>query len=84
MCGAGGGAVRRGGLLRRRRRARHLGMLNVEPLVAFRRRAAGAARAIRIAERQPHLEGEIGAQEVDEIGAVGAQASATLSSPRPR
>ena len=65
---------RRDFLFGRRRRARDLGMLDVEPLVALRRLAAGAARAIRIAERQPHLEGEIGAQEVDEVGAVGAKA----------
>ena len=53
-------------------------MHDVEPLVALRRRAAGAARAIRIAERQPHLVGEIGAQEIDEVGAIGAQAQRSI------
>jgi len=49
-------------------------MLDVEPLVALRRFAAEAARAVRIAERQSHLEREISPQEVDEIGAVGTEA----------
>ena len=43
---------------------RRVGIWNAEPLRALRRRAAAAARALRVAERQPHLEGEIGAQEV--------------------
>src|SRR5450759_3402192 len=47
-------------------------MHNVEPLEALRRMAAAAARARRVAERQPHLEREIGAQEVRHVGAVGA------------
>ena len=62
-----GGGNLFGGLLRRRRRARDLGMLDIEPLVALRRSAAVAARAVRIAKRQAHLEGEIGAQEINEI-----------------
>ena len=66
--------LRRGVLLGRRRWTGDLGMLDVEPLIALRRLAAGAARAIRIAERQPHLVCEIGAQKVDEVGAVGAKA----------
>ena len=60
-------------LLGRRRRTRDFGMLDVEPLIAFRRPAAETARAIRIAERQSHLEGEIGAQEIDEVGAVRSE-----------
>ena len=67
------GGCRRDILFGRRRRTRDLGMFDVEPLVALRRLAAEAARAIRIAERQPHLEGKIGAQEIDEVGAVGAK-----------
>src|SRR6185437_2193212 len=47
-------------------------ILDTEPLVAFRRLAAAAARTFRVAERQTHLEGEIGAQEIRKIGAVGA------------
>ena len=71
--GSGSGPARRCvRLFGRRRRTGLLGMLNVEPLVALRRRAAAAARAIRIAERQSHLECEIRAQKVDEVGAVGA------------
>ncbi len=46
--------------------------LDVPPLGTFRRVAAAAARALRVAERQPHLEREIGAQEVGKVGAVGA------------
>ena len=61
-------------LFGRRRRPRDFRMLHVEPLVALRWLAAGAARAIRIAERQAHFVGEIGAQEVDEIGAIGTKA----------
>jgi hypothetical protein len=51
---------------------RDLGMLRVKPLIALRRPAGETARAI--AERQPHLVRKISAQEVDEIGAVGAAA----------
>ena len=53
-------------MFRRRRWTRFLGMLDVEPLVAL-----AAARAIRIAEWQPHLVRKIGAQEVCKICAVG-------------
>ena len=49
-------------------------MTDVEPLRTFRRPAGEAARATRIAERQSHLVGKIGAQEVDEVGAIGTQA----------
>ncbi len=59
---------------RRRRRTRRVRVLHVEPLVAFRRTAA-AARTIGIAERQSHLVGEVSTQEVDEVGAVGLQAT---------
>ncbi len=62
-------------LLGRRRRTRHLGVLDIEPLIAFRRLAAHAARAVRIAERQSHLESEIGTQEIDEVGAIGLAGS---------
>src|SRR5262249_46495735 len=54
------------------RRGRRLEILNVPPPVAFRPLAAATARALRVAERQPHLEREIGAQEVGKISAVGA------------
>ena len=47
-------------------------MLDVPPVVAPRRLAAAAARALRVPERQPHLECEIRAQEVRKVGAVGA------------
>ena len=50
---------------------RRLLFRDVPPLCAFRRLAAVAARAFRVAERQPHLEGEIGAQEVRHVGAIG-------------
>ena len=50
-----------------------LGILNAEPLGAVRRLAAAAARALRITERQPHLEREIRAQEIRKVGAVGAK-----------
>jgi uncharacterized protein (UPF0261 family) len=33
---------------------------------------AAAARAFRVAVRQAHLEGEIGAQKVRQVGTVGA------------
>ena len=68
------GTERRGDLFRRggRRGARLLEVLNVPPLVALRPLAGAAARALRVAERQPHLEREIGAQEIWEVGAVGA------------
>ena len=46
------------------------GIDDAEPLRAGRRLAA---RAPRIAERQAHLEGEIGAQIVHHVGAVGLQ-----------
>ncbi len=46
-------------------------ILNVPPRVASRRLAGAAARALRVPERQPHLEGEIRAQEVWKVGAVG-------------
>ena len=46
-------------------------LLDVPPLRAPRRLAATAARALRVAERQPHLEREVGAQEVGKVGAVG-------------
>ena len=49
-----------------------LEILDVPPSVAFRPLAAAAARTLRVSERQPHLEREIGAQEVGKIGAVGA------------
>ena len=62
----------RGILLRGRRRRRFL-VLDVPPLWAFRRLTAVTARAFRIAERQPHLEGEIGAKEIRDVGAVGLQ-----------
>src|SRR5262249_56246219 len=66
---AGGG---RDLLLRWRfRRGRRLEILNVPPPVAFRPLAAATARALRVAERQPHLERKIGAPEVGEDGAVG-------------
>src|SRR5713101_6421050 len=54
------------------RRLRQLEILNVPPLVALRRLAAAAARALRVPERQPHLECEIPAQ------------SPIWSSPRPK
>ena len=53
-------------------------MLDIEPLETLRRLAAATARAVRIAERQTHLVGEIGAQEIDEVGAVGTQAGACV------
>src|ERR1700742_3785796 len=59
-------------------------MLDVEPLVAFGRLAGEAPRAIRIAERQPHLVCKIGAQEVDEVGAVGAKAHRHVVSAAPQ
>ena len=46
-------------------------ILNVPPLGTPWRLAAVAARALRVAERQPHLEREIRAQKVGEVGAVG-------------
>ena len=46
-------------------------VLDVPPRVALRRLAAAAARALRVPERQPHLEREIRAQEVRKVGAVG-------------
>ena len=46
-------------------------MQHVEKFIAVGGRAAAAARAVRVAEGKPHLVSEIGAQEVDEIGAVG-------------
>src|SRR4029079_4735097 len=51
-------------------------MLNTEPLIALRRLAAAAARALRISERQTHLECEIRTQKVRKVGAVG-----TISEP---
>ena len=54
------------------RRWARLEILDVPPREAPRRLAAAAARALRVAERQPHLEREIGAQEVRKVGAVGA------------
>src|SRR6185437_12720452 len=68
------GTKRRGDLVRRggRRGARLLEVLNVPPLVALRPLAGAAARALRVTERQPHLEREIGAQEIWEVGAVRA------------
>src|SRR5674536_363811 len=68
------GGVGRRDILFRRWMPRDLGMLHVEPLIALRRLAGEAARAIRIAERQPYLVLKISAQEVDEVGAVGALA----------
>src|SRR5262245_20592197 len=53
------------------RRARWLELLNVPPREALRRLAADAARAFRVPERQPHLECEIRAQKVREVGTVG-------------
>ncbi len=61
---------RRDPLVRRRRRRRFF-VDDVPPLRASRRLAAVAAGALRIAERQAHLESEIGAQEVRHVGAVG-------------
>src|SRR5262249_58172231 len=62
---------RRGhGLCRNRGGLRRFLILNVPPLRTFRRRAAASARAFRIAERQPHLEGKIGAQKIGNIGTV--------------
>ena len=55
-----------------RRGETRLLILNVPPRGALRRLAAAAARALRVAERQPHLEREIRAQEVRKVGAVGA------------
>ena len=52
---------------------RRLGILNAEPLEALRRLAAAAARALRVPERQPHLEREIRAQKVRKVGAVRAK-----------
>ena len=51
---------------------RCLEILNAEPLVALRRLAATAARALRVPERQPHLEREIRAQKVRKVGTVRA------------
>ena len=66
--------TRRGDLFRRggRREACLLEILDVPPRVALRRLAGAAARALRVSERQSHLEREIGAQEVRKVGAVGA------------
>src|SRR6185369_3322761 len=50
---------------------RRLLLHDVPPLRAPGRAAAAAARALRVAERQAHLEGEVGAQEIGEVGAVG-------------
>src|SRR2546430_17637670 len=55
-----------------RRRRRFL-LFDVPPLGAPRSLAAAAARALRISEWQPHLEREIRAHEVWEVGAVGAK-----------
>src|SRR6202034_1912164 len=52
--------------------------LSADPAEAFWRVAAAAARALRIAERQPHLEREIGAQEIRQIGTVWPQHDAHL------
>jgi hypothetical protein len=52
---------------------RRLEVLDVEPLRTGRRAPAAAACALRIAERQSHLEREIGAQEIRQVGAVGAK-----------
>src|SRR5262245_65116100 len=58
---AGGG---RELLLRWRfRRGRRLEILNIPPPVAFRPPAAAPARALRVADRPPHLERETSAQE---------------------
>ncbi len=62
---------RREARLRVRGRLRWLLILDVEPSRARRRLAATATRAFRIAERQSHLEREVGAQEVRKIGAIG-------------
>jgi hypothetical protein len=56
-----------------RRRGRRLLILDVPPPGTARRLAAAPARALRISERQTHLECEIAAQEVWEIGAVGTK-----------
>src|SRR5262245_12115869 len=53
------------------RRRRRLEILNVPPRVALGSFAGATARAFRVAERQAHLEREIGAQEVRQVGAVG-------------
>ena len=53
--------------------ARRPRILNAQPLRALRRLAAAAARAFRVPERQPHLEGEVRAQEIRKVGAVGAK-----------
>jgi hypothetical protein len=59
-------------IIAERRGTSSLGVLNAEPLVAIRRPAAPAARALRVSERQPHLEREICAQKIRKVGAVGA------------
>src|SRR6185312_6917745 len=46
-------------------------VLNVPPLGAFRRLAPAAARALRVAKWQSHLEGEIRAQKIWKVGTVG-------------
>ena len=53
------------------RRRRRLEILNVPPGVALRSLAGPTARAFCVAERQAHLEREVGAQEVWQVGAVG-------------
>ena len=60
-------------------------VLDAPPLVASWRPAAAAARALRVAERQPHLEREIRPQEVRKVGAVGRTITIPIwSSRRPR
>src|SRR5262249_46334570 len=58
-------------LWRRFLRGPRLENLNVPPRVALGYLAGATARAFGVAERQAHLEREIGAQEVRQIGAVG-------------
>src|SRR6516165_12581912 len=72
-CGPHPWVARRGN---RRRGGSGLLLLNVPPGIALRRLAAAAARALRVPERKPHLESEIGAQEIGEVGAVRANENA--------
>src|SRR5262249_1906103 len=59
-------SVRRG-LLFRRCGLSSFKILNAEPLVALRRLAAPAARALGVTERQSHLEREVCAQKIRKV-----------------
>ncbi len=61
-----------------RRGGSRLLVLDVPPRMAFRRRAAAAARALRVPVWQSDLESEIRAQEVRKVGAVGTNEEAHL------